>query len=102
MAIHLEKHGAADADKYVGSEPEGAPIEEQGLWTVHMKVAVVYGTSGLEGAWTAEPTKWDNGYFDNLFGYEWEKTTSPAGAIQWVPTIPPRIWLVLIKQGINL
>merc|ERR1711871_1042660 len=43
-------------------------------------------TSGLEGAWTARPTIWDNGYFDNLFGYEWEKTTSPAGAIQWVPT----------------
>jgi catalase-peroxidase len=82
-------HGAADADKYVGPEPEGAPIEEQGFgWTSSYESGggLHAITSGLEGAWTAEPTKWDNGYFDNLFGYEWEKTTSPAGAIQWVPT----------------
>lgn len=82
-------HGAADADKYVGPEPEGAPIEEQGFgWTSSYESGSGLHaiTSGLEGAWTAEPTKWDNGYFDNLFGYEWEKTTSPAGAIQWVPT----------------
>ena len=82
-------HGAADADKYVGAEPEGASIEQQGFgWT--SSYASGKGehaiTSGLEGAWTAKPTVWDNGYFDNLFGYEWEKTTSPAGAIQWVPT----------------
>lgn len=82
-------HGAADADKYVGPEPEGAPIEEQGLgWKSS------YGTgngadtisSGLEGAWTPNPTKWDNGYFETLFGYEWVMTKSPAGAIQWVPS----------------
>ena len=82
-------HGAADADKYVGAEPEGASIEQQGFgWT--SSYASGKGehaiTSGLEGAWTEKPTEWDNGYFDNLFGYEWEKTTSPAGAIQWVPT----------------
>ncbi|MDH6239284.1 catalase/peroxidase HPI [Aurantimicrobium minutum] len=82
-------HGAADADKYVGPEPEGAPIEEQGLGWKNS-----YGTgngadtisSGLEGAWTPNPTKWDNGYFETLFGYEWVMTKSPAGAIQWVPS----------------
>ena len=81
-------HGAADADKYVGPEPEGAGIEEQGFgW----KNAFGSGkgadaiTSGLEGAWTTNPVKWDNNYFDNLFGYEWELTKSPAGAHQWAP-----------------
>ena len=80
-------HGAGDA-ALVGAEPEGAGIEEQGLgWKSG------YGsgkgsdaiTSGIEGAWTANPTKWDNGYFDALFGYEWELTKSPAGAYQWTP-----------------
>ena len=81
-------HGAADAGKYVGSEPEGASIEEQGLGWKN-----TYGggngghtiTSGLEGAWSNTPTKWSNSYFDNLFGYEWELTKSPAGANQWAP-----------------
>ena len=81
-------HGAADPAKYVGTEPEGADIEEQGFgWTN------TFGsgngahaiTSGLEGAWTTNPVKWDNNYFDNLFGYEWDLTKSPAGAHQWTP-----------------
>jgi catalase-peroxidase len=80
-------HGAGDA-ALVGPEPEGASIEEQGLgWTSS------YGsgkggdaiTSGLEGAWTPNPVRWDNGFFDTLFGYEWELTKSPAGAFQWTP-----------------
>ena len=76
-------HGAADPGKYVGPEPEGAPIEEQGLgWknTFGTGNGVDTITSGLEGAWTTTPTKWDNNYLDNLFGYEWELTKSPAGA----------------------
>jgi catalase-peroxidase len=81
-------HGAADAGKYVGAEPEGAPIEEQGFgWTNSFgsgKGAHTI-TSGLEGAWTTTPTKWSNNYFDNLFGFEWELTKSPAGAHQWTP-----------------
>jgi catalase-peroxidase len=82
-------HGAADGARYVGPEPEGAPIEQQGLgW----KNAFGSGkgddaiTSGLEVVWSTNPTKWDNGFFDNLFGYEWELTKSPAGAHQWRPT----------------
>jgi len=83
-------HGAGP-DSSVGREPEGASMEEQGLgWTNS------YGsgkggdtiTSGIEGAWTSNPVKWDNGYFDNLFGFEWELTKSPAGAWQWKPTDP--------------
>jgi len=81
-------HGAADAGKYVGAEPEGASIEEQGFgWTNTFgsgKGADTI-TSGLEGAWTTTPTKWSNNYFDNLFGFEWELTKSPAGAHQWKP-----------------
>jgi catalase-peroxidase len=81
-------HGAADAGKYVGPEPEGAPIEEQGFgWT--NKFGSGKGgdtiTSGLEGAWTTTPAKWSNNYFENLFGFEWELTKSPAGAHQWTP-----------------
>ncbi len=81
-------HGAADPDEYVEAEPEGAPLAEQGLgWKSN------YGsgmgddtiTSGLEGAWTADPTRWDNGYFDLLFNYDWELVKSPAGAWQWHP-----------------
>ena len=82
-------HGAADADEYVGAEPEGASIEEQGLgWKNSFGSGKAGDTisSGLEGAWTTEPAKWDNNYFDNLFGYEWEQTQSPAGATQWTPT----------------
>ncbi len=81
-------HGAGDPNKYVGAEPEGAPLQEMGLgWKS------TFGTgngeytisSGLEGAWTPTPTTWDNSYFDTLFGYEWELTHSPAGAQQWMP-----------------
>ena len=82
-------HGAADPSKYVGPEPEGADIVEQGFgWTSTYESGKGEHTitSGLEGAWTAKPAEWDNGYFDNLFGYEWEQTKSPAGAVQWVPT----------------
>jgi catalase-peroxidase len=84
-------HGAADPDTYVGREPEGASLEEQGLGWKNS-----YGsgrgddtiTSGLEGAWTTSPATWDNNFFDNLFGYEWEQVKSPAGAAQWIPTDP--------------
>src|SRR5665213_3002855 len=81
-------HGAADPKQHVGPEPEGAPIEEQGLgWRNSFGSgngdATI--TSGLEGAWTTSPAKWDNNYFDNLFNYEWELTKSPAGANQWKP-----------------
>ncbi|MGC9995660.1 MAG: catalase/peroxidase HPI [Terriglobia bacterium] len=81
-------HGAADPKKYVGPEPEGAPIEEQGLgWKS------TYGSgsggdaigSGLEGAWSNKPVQWSNRYLENLFGYEWELGKSPAGAYQWFP-----------------
>ncbi len=80
-------HGAGPATN-VGPEPEGASIEEQGLgWTNAFGTGKGGDTitSGLEGAWTPTPTKWSNGYFDTLFGYEWELTKSPAGANQWKP-----------------
>jgi catalase-peroxidase len=83
-------HGAAPAE-YIGPEPEAAPLEEQGIgWrntfgTGKGSDAV---TSGLEGAWTNEPTKWDNGYLDNLYQYDYELTKSPAGAHQWTPKNP--------------
>ncbi len=81
-------HGAAPAGEFVGPEPEGAAIEEQGLGWQNR-----YGegkgsdtiTSGLEGAWTSEPAKWDNAFFENLFGYEWKQARSPGGAAQWIP-----------------
>jgi catalase-peroxidase len=78
-------HGAG-AEDHVGSEPEGAQLEEMGFgWTSSFKSGVGSETitSGIEGAWTANPTQWDNGYFDLLFGYEWELTKSPAGAHIW-------------------
>ena len=81
-------HGAADPGKYVGPEPEAAPIEQQGLgWKNSFGTGNADDTisSGLEGAWTNNPITWDNNYFDNLFGYEWELTKSPAGAHQWTP-----------------
>src|SRR5688572_16790354 len=84
-------HGAATAVEYVGPEPEGAPLEEQGLgWrnTFGGGKGSDTITSGLEGAWTNEPTKWDNGFLENLFKYDWELTTSPAGAKQWAPKNP--------------
>lgn len=84
-------HGAAEPGKYVGPEPEGGSLEDQGFgWT--NKFGGGHGvhtiTSGIEGAWTNNPIKWDNGYFENLFGYEWELSKSPAGAHQWKPKDP--------------
>ncbi len=81
-------HGAADPAKYVGHEPAGASIEEQSMgWknTFNSGNAENTITSGLEGAWTTTPIQWSNNYFENLFGYEWELTKSPAGAYQWKP-----------------
>ncbi|WP_295664155.1 catalase/peroxidase HPI [uncultured Mucilaginibacter sp.] len=81
-------HGAADPSKYVAKEPAAAGIEEQGLgWKNSFGTGNADDTitSGLEGAWTTTPTKWSNNYFENLFGYEWELTKSPAGAHQWQP-----------------
>ena len=89
-------HGAGDTVN-VGREPEGAGIEEQGMgWknalgTGHGAFTI---TSGIEGAWKPNPTTWDNGYFDTLFGYEWTLTKSPAGAQQWTPTDPAAASLV--------
>ena len=83
-----KNHGAADPDKYVGPEPEAAPLEEQGLGWKSTYGSGVNGdaiTSGLEGAWTHTPTDWDNSYFEILFGYEWQLVKSPAGAWQWKP-----------------
>ncbi|WP_036129406.1 catalase/peroxidase HPI [Marinobacter nitratireducens] len=80
-------HGNGDADN-LGPEPEGADIEEQGFGWMNHKTRGVGGqavTSGLEGAWTTNPTKWDHGYFEMLLGHEWELTKSPAGANQWQP-----------------
>jgi len=81
-------HGAANPEEYVGREPEAAPLEEQGLgW--HNSFGQGSGvntiSSGLEGAWTTSPTTWSNNFFDNLFGFEWELSRSPAGAQQWKP-----------------
>jgi len=81
-------HGAAEPSTYMGVEPEGANLEDQGFGWINS-----FGTgkgphaitSGLEGAWTANPTKWDNSFFDNLFSHDWELTKSPAGAQQWIP-----------------
>ena len=84
-------HGAATPDQNVGREPEGAAHEEQGLgWKNRFGSGKAGDTisSGLEGAWTTNPAKWDNNYFDNLFGYEWELVKSPAGASQWTPRDP--------------
>ena len=81
-------HGAADPGKYVGREPEGAPLQEQGLgWSNSYGTGAGADTitSGLEGAWTTHPTRWDNGYFELLFKYDWTLVKSPAGANQWIP-----------------
>ncbi|MHB1911104.1 MAG: catalase/peroxidase HPI [Acidimicrobiales bacterium] len=85
-----KSHGAA-GEEYIGPEPEAAALEEQGFgWrnTFGTGKGDDTLTSGLEGAWTNEPTRWDNGFLDNLFRYDWELTTSPAGAHQWTPTNP--------------
>ncbi len=90
-------HGAADPEKYLGPEPEAAPIEEQGLgWKNSFGTGKGADTitSGLEGAWTPTPTKWDNTFLDTLFRYEWNLERSPAGAYQWVPTDPKAASLV--------
>jgi catalase-peroxidase len=89
-------HGAGDA-ALLGPEPEGATMAEQGLgWTSRFETGLgVHAiTSGLEGAWTPNPIAWDTGYYDTLFGYEWELTRSPAGAWQWQPTDPAAATLV--------
>jgi catalase-peroxidase len=81
-------HGAGDADKHVGADPEAAPLQEMGFgWknSLGSGHGVHTITSGLEGAWTENPAKWDMNYLENLFKYEWELTTSPAGAKQWKP-----------------
>ena len=81
-------HGAANPDEHVAAEPEGAAVEEQGFgWKSSFNSGKGVDTisSGLEGAWTPDPVKWDNGYFDMLFKYDWELTKSPAGAYQWTP-----------------
>ena len=91
-----KSHGAGDAG-LVGPEPEAAPIEAQGLgWHSQYRSGKAGDTigSGIEGAWTPTPTKWDNSYFDTLFGYDWDLVKSPAGAYQWVPTDPEAANLV--------
>jgi catalase-peroxidase len=83
-------HGAVE-EQYVGADPEGAPIEEQGLGWKNSAGSGVAGdtyTSGLEGAWTPTPVTWDNSFLETLFAYDWDLTKSPAGAWQWVPTDP--------------
>ncbi|MEO6881189.1 MAG: catalase/peroxidase HPI, partial [Mycobacteriaceae bacterium] len=82
-------HGAADPDPYIGPEPEGAPLEQQGLgWknTFGSGKGRDTITSGIEVTWTSHPARWDMEYLQNLYGYEWELTKSPAGAHQWKPT----------------
>ena len=84
-------HGAADPGQYSGNAPEGGDIADQGFgWTSSFESGSGGHTitSGIEGAWTMTPTSWDNNYFENLFGFEWELTKSPAGAQQWTPTNP--------------
>jgi catalase-peroxidase len=84
-------HGAANPDQHVGPEPEAAPLQEMGLGWKNSHGTGKGGdaiTSGLEGAWTPTPITWDNSYFETLFSFEWEQTTSPAGAKQWTPTDP--------------
>lgn len=90
-------HGAASPDGNVGPEPEGAPLEEQGLGWKNSYGTGNAGdtiTSGLEGAWTHTPTEWSNNYFENLFGFDWDLTKSPAGAWQWIPTDPKAVSMV--------
>ena len=90
LIFSFQAHGAADPSKHVAAEPEGASIDQMGLgWQNSFdegrgKDTI---TSGLEGAWTSHPTKWDNGYFDLLFKYDWTHSKSPAGATQWVPNL---------------
>ena len=90
-------HGAGDVEKYVGPEPEGAPLQDMGLgWisTLGTGNADYTISSGLEGAWTATPTTWDMSYLETLFKYDWELTKSPSGGQQWIPTDPEAAKLV--------
>jgi catalase-peroxidase len=89
-------HGAA-LESNVGPEPEGAPLQQQGLGWLNSYGTGVGGdaiTSGLEGTWTPSPVTWDNSFFETLFGYEWQKVKSPAGAWQWIPTDPAAVDVV--------
>jgi catalase-peroxidase len=91
-------HGAGDPNQYVGREPEGAPMSEQGLgWKNSLGTGNGGSTitSGLEGTWTPTPTTWDNSFFETLFAYDWDLVTSPAGANQWIPTDPAAASLVV-------
>jgi len=97
-------HGAADPTDYVGPEPEAAPLQEMGLgWSSSFGTGAGDDTisSGLEGAWTPTPKEWDNSFFETLFGFEWVKTKSPAGATQWIPTDPAAAELVPDPQDPN-
>ncbi len=91
-------HGAGDPNQYVGREPEGAPMSEQGLgWKNSLGTGNGGSTitSGLEGTWTPTPTTWDNSFFETLFAYDWDLVKSPAGANQWIPTDPAAASLVV-------
>jgi catalase-peroxidase len=91
-------HGAGDPNQYVGREPEGAPMSEQGLGWKNSLGSGNGGstiTSGLEGTWTPTPTTWDNSFFETLFAYDWDLVKSPAGANQWIPTDPAAASLVV-------
>ncbi len=95
-------HGAADPNKYVGAEPHGAPIEEMSMgWKNSYKSGVLQDTitSGIEGAWTPNPTQWDADYFDVLLNYDWELTKSPAGAHQWTPTAESKAKMAPTADG---
>jgi catalase-peroxidase len=95
-------HGAADPNKYVGPEPHGAPIEQMSTgWKNTFKTGVLENaiTSGIEGAWTPNPTRWDADYFDVLLNYDWELTKSPAGAHQWTPTAESKARMAPTADG---
>jgi len=95
-------HGAADPNKYVAAEPHGAPIEEMSMgWKNSYKSGVLQDaiTSGIEGAWTPNPTKWNDEYFDVLLNYDWELTKSPAGAHQWTPTAESKAKMAPTADG---
>ncbi len=95
-------HGAADPNKYVGPEPHGAPIEQMSTgWKNTFKTGVLENaiTSGIEGAWTPNPTRWDADYFDVLLNYDWELTKSPAGVHQWTPTAESKARMAPTADG---
>ena len=90
-------HGAAPVPEHVGPEPEAADLEEQGLGWANSFGSGTGGdsiTSGLEGAWTTNPTRWDNDFLENLHNYEWKQVESPAGGSQWTPTDPVAVGTV--------